>query len=247
MFESTFVGHGDASGKSWPVVVSFLAQSLLVCVAILIPLLTTRSLPAQQWFSVLLEPPRPPAPAAPPAAEPQPRQAAPARIDDSVFRAPAVIPEKVALITDPEQRTAPAQDSGLRVVGVVPGGVPNSLFLGGRAPVIAPPPAPVVQPKQPAAPQRVTVGGQIQEALLVRKVSPVYPPLARQARISGTVRLQAIIGVDGAIRELRVLSGHPLLVRSALDAVQQWRYRPTELNNQPVEVLTQIEVNYTLR
>jgi len=247
MFESTFVGHGDASGKSWPVVVSFLAQSLLVCVAILIPLLTTRSLPAQQWFSVLLEPPRPPAPAAPPAAEPQPRQAAPARIEDSVFRAPTVIPEKVALITDPEQPIAPAQDSGLRVVGVVPGGAPNSLFLGGRAPVIAPPPPPVVQPKQPAAPQRVTVGGKIQDALLVRKASPVYPPLARQARISGTVRLQAIIGVDGAIRELRVLSGHPLLVRSALDAVQQWRYRPTELNNQPVEVLTQIEVNYTLR
>jgi protein TonB len=129
----------------------------------------------------------------------------------------------------------------------VPGGVPNSLFLGPRTPVIAPPPAPVVEPKQPATPQRVTVGGKIQDALLVRKVSPVYPPLARQARISGTVRLQVIIGVDGAIRELRVLSGHPLLVRSALDAVQQWRYRPTELNNQPVEVLTQIEVNYTLR
>ena len=117
MFESTFVGHG-ASRKSWPVVVSFLAQSLLVCVAVVIPLLTTRSLPAQQWFSVLLEPPRPPAPAAPPVAEPQPRQAAPARMDDSVFRAPAVIPEKVALITDTEQPIAPAQDTGPRVVGV---------------------------------------------------------------------------------------------------------------------------------
>ena len=184
MFESTFVGHGDASGKSWQVVVSFLAQSLLVCVAILIPLLTTRSLPAQQWFSVLLEPPRPPAPAAPPAAEPQPQQTTPSRIDDSVFRAPAVIPEKVALITDPDQPIAPApHETGSRGVGAVPGSVPNSLFSGGRAPVIVPPPpAPVVEPKQPATPQRVTVGGKIQEALLVRKVSPVYPPLARQAR-----------------------------------------------------------------
>jgi protein TonB len=247
MFENTFVGRGDASGKFWPVVVSFLAQSLLVSVAILIPLLATRSLPAQQWFAVLLEPPRPPAPAAPSPAERQPQQAAPTRVHDSVFRAPAVIPEKVALITDPEQPAPAPQDSGLRVVGVVPGGSPNSLFLGGRAPVIAPPPPPAVPPKPPATPQRVTVGGQIQEALLVRKVSPVYPPLARQARISGTVRLQAIIGIDGAIRELRVLSGHPLLVQSALDAVQQWRYRPTELNGQPVEVLTQIDVNYTLR
>jgi periplasmic protein TonB len=247
MFENTFVGHG-ASRRSWPVVVSFLAQSLLVCLAALIPLLTTRSLPAQQWFAVLLEPPRPPAPAAPPAAEPQPRQTAPTRIDDSVFHSPAVIPEKVALITDPEQPIAQApQDVGLRVVGAVPGGDPNSLFSGGRAPVIAPPPPPVVTPKQPVTPQPVIVSSTVQEAKLVQRVVPVYPPLARQARISGTVRLQAIIGVDGAIRELRVLSGHPLLVRNALDAVQQWRYRPTELNNQPVEVLTQIEVNYTLR
>jgi protein TonB len=91
------------------------------------------------------------------------------------------------------------------------------------------------------------VGGKVQAAKLLQRVEPVYPPIARQARISGTVRLEAIIAADGRIRELKVISGHPLLVQSALDAVRQWRYQPTLLNNTTVEVLTHIDVNYTLR
>jgi len=82
--------------------------------------------------------------------------------------------------------------------------------------------------------------------MLVNKVQPVYPPLARQTRISGTVRLHAIISKDGSVKELEVLNGHPLLVQSALDAVRQWRYRPTLLNNEPVEVDTTIDVIFSL-
>jgi protein TonB len=74
----------------------------------------------------------------------------------------------------------------------------------------------------------------------------VYPPLARQARIQGTVRLQAIIAKDGTIQSLEVVSGHPLLVQSALDAVRQWRYQPTLLNGEPVEVSTTVDVIFTL-
>ena len=82
--------------------------------------------------------------------------------------------------------------------------------------------------------------------MLMRQTRPVYPPLARQARIQGTVKLQAIISRDGTIQQLQVMSGHPLLVPSALEAVKQWVYKPTLLNGEPVEVVTVIDVNFTL-
>ena len=99
---------------------------------------------------------------------------------------------------------------------------------------------------KPVTPQRVRVGGNVQAANLVHKVTPVYPPLAKQARISGQVRFTAIIGKDGTIQNLQLVSGHPLLVAAARDAVTQWVYKPTLLNNEPVEVITQIDVNFTL-
>jgi periplasmic protein TonB len=104
----------------------------------------------------------------------------------------------------------------------------------------APPPP---KPKQ-TGPLRV--GGNVQAARLVNKVTPIYPPLARQTRISGIVRLHAIISKDGAIKELEVVSGHPLLQQAALDAVRQWRYQPTLLNGDPVEVDTTIDVIFSL-
>jgi len=80
----------------------------------------------------------------------------------------------------------------------------------------------------------------------MNRVQPQYPPLARQARVSGTVKLHAIIAKDGTVQELQVISGHPLLIQAALDAVRQWRYRPTLLNTEPVEVDTTIDVIFTL-
>jgi len=95
-------------------------------------------------------------------------------------------------------------------------------------------------------PQRIRVGGNVQAANLINQVRPVYPPLAKQARISGTVELSAIIGKDGRVQDLKVVRGHPLLVQSALDAVKNWIYKPTLLNGEPVEVSTTIDVNFTL-
>ncbi|MBK5290627.1 MAG: energy transducer TonB, partial [Acidobacteriia bacterium] len=86
----------------------------------------------------------------------------------------------------------------------------------------------------------------VQAARLIRQPKPAYPPLARQARIQGVVRFTAVIGKDGAIANLQLISGHPLLVQSAQDAVKQWVYQPTLLNSEPVEVITQIDVNFTL-
>ncbi|PYT17888.1 MAG: energy transducer TonB, partial [Acidobacteria bacterium] len=130
--------------------------------------------------------------------------------------------------------------------GGVPGGQPGGVIAGiaNSVPKAAPPPPP--PPPEKTGPQRVHVGGNVQAARLVKEVKPAYPPMAKQARISGAVRLKAIIGPDGAIRNLNVISGHPMLVQSAISAVKQWVYKPTVLNGQPVEVDTEIDVNFTL-
>jgi len=94
--------------------------------------------------------------------------------------------------------------------------------------------------------QRIMVGGQVQEANLIRKVAPVYPPLAQSARIQGHVVLEAVIGKDGSVQELKVVSGHPMLAPAAMEAARQWQYKPTLLNGNPVEVTTQIDINFTL-
>jgi protein TonB len=86
----------------------------------------------------------------------------------------------------------------------------------------------------------------VQEAKVIARPNPLYPPLARQARIQGKVTLHAIIDKDGRVSQLEVVSGHPLLVKAALDAVQNWRYQPTILNGEPVEVDTTIDVNFVL-
>jgi protein TonB len=86
----------------------------------------------------------------------------------------------------------------------------------------------------------------VQQTKLVSQPRPVYPPEAKQAHIQGVVQLSATIAKDGTVRNPEVISGHPMLVQAALDAVRQWVYQPTLLNGQPVEVITQVDVNFTL-
>ena len=104
---------------------------------------------------------------------------------------------------------------------------------------------PIAVPKV-ATPQRVRVSQGVTQGLLLRKIQPAYPPLARQARIQGSVLLQAEISKDGSIQNLRLISGHPMLAPAAIEAVKQWKYKPYILNGEPVEVETQITVNFTL-
>jgi TonB family protein len=98
----------------------------------------------------------------------------------------------------------------------------------------------------PGTTPRIKIGGSVQQAKLIKQPRPVYPPDAKTARISGVVHLSAIIGKDGTVQSLEVLGGHPLLVPAALEAVRQWQYQTTLLNGEPVEVQTQIDVNFTL-
>jgi protein TonB len=123
--------------------------------------------------------------------------------------------------------------------GGSPGGVLGSII---SSVAVAPPPPP---PKA-TTPKRIRVGGQVEAAKAIFQPKPDYPPLAKMARIQGTVRLEAIISRDGTIQDLKMISGHPLLVKAALEAVQRWRYQPTLLNGEPVEVVTEVDVTFTL-
>jgi len=105
--------------------------------------------------------------------------------------------------------------------------------------------SPAVTPP-PQVPQRNRISQGVAQGLLVRKVDPVYPPLARQARISGTVVLRVLIGTDGSIENLTLVSGHPMLVPAAIEAVKQWKYKPFLLNGQPLKVDTEVTVNFAL-
>jgi protein TonB len=185
--------------------------------------------------TLLVAPPPPPPP-------PPPPQAVEVKVVKPVARLltqgklmqPRAIPKNVTVFKEAELPPEPPPGAG------VFGGVDS--LLGGLAEGatgVAPPPPPVRV-------TRTKVGGQVQEALALAKPNPVYPPLARQARIQGKVQLHAIIDKDGRVSQLEVISGHPLLVKAALDAVQNWRYRPTILNGEPVEVDTTIDVNFVL-
>jgi protein TonB len=161
-------------------------------------------------------------------------------LDNGQLRTPTAIPKKVAMIKEDE----PPPSTGVAgVVGGVPGGVPGGAMGGVLGGIISN--APAVVPKA-ATPQRVRVSQGVSQGLLVHQVKPAYPPLARQARIQGTVVLQAVISKDGSIANLHLISGHPMLAPAAIDAVKQWKYKPYFLNGEPVEVETTINVNFTL-
>ena len=160
--------------------------------------------------------------------------------------APTQIPKDVALVID-NDASPPSLLNNLDI-GVggpigVPGGVPGGIWVSQK---VQPPPPPPVLPK-PTTPQAVRISSTVQRAKLTHKVVPAYPAIAKQAGVSGVVKIEAIIARDGSIKQLKALSGHPLLIRPALEAVQQWRYRPTLLNGEAVEVFTQIEVRFVLR
>jgi periplasmic protein TonB len=241
MFEDMVVSSSNPTktNKPWTVVLSMVAQIVFLGILILIPLIYTEALPKTMMATLLVAPPPPPPPPPPPVAaqvvhiKPQVHL-----MDAGKLVAPKVIPKEVKIIKE----DAPDMNAGMQ--GGVPGGVAGGSMGGVIGGVIggmggAPPP-----PKPTAS--RIRQGGSVQAALLINRVQPVYPPLARQTRIAGTVRLHAIISKQGSVESLEVLSGHPLLVRAAMDAVQQWKYKPTLLNGEPVEVDTTIDVIFSL-
>jgi periplasmic protein TonB len=238
MFEDSLIESGGKlkTARGRTTTFSFILEAVVVGVMVLIPLLFTEALPKAQLMMALVAPPPPPPPPPPPAAVHIVKQVQ-TDIVNGQLRTPTKIPKKVEIIKEEE---APPPMSG--VVGGVPGGVPGGQMNGVIGGIISN--APMAVPK--VAVQRVRVSQGVTQGMVLHKVQPTYPPLARTARVQGSVLLAAVIGKDGTIQNLHVISGHPLLTQAALDAVRQWRYRPYILNGEPVEVDTQVTVNFTL-
>jgi periplasmic protein TonB len=240
LVESTAVAK--RTNKSWTVLLSAIIQGGILFVLILIPLIYTEALP-KQLLTTFLVAPAPPPPPPPPAAAVQRIVKPIARIIQAgKMMAPTVIPKKVAMIKEEE---LPPDVGAVGVVGGVPGGIAGGQaggvlggIIGGTGSNLPPPPKPTQQ--------RIRVGGNVQSAKMIRQVQPVYPQIAKTAHVSGTVLLHAIISKDGSVQELQYVSGPPLLMKAAMDAVREWRYQPTLLNGEPVEVETTISVIFSL-
>ena len=252
MFKSSFVDSGKTR-RPWMVLAGAAFEAALIGVVILVPLMFVETLPERGLFKALMLAPVPMAPPAPPPpmiAKRIPKAAAVARkFNPAVLVSPVVVPKEVAIISE-----APVLQADV-VVGGVPGGIPGVAggmgngYLSATVAVAPPPPPPapkVVAAAAPSGPKQITVGGDVEEAMLLHQVRPVYPPMARAARITGTVRMKAVIGTDGTIKNLTAMSGHPMLLDAAMNAVRQWVYKPTVLDGVLMEVNTEIVVHFNL-
>ena len=224
---------------------SFLLEVLLIGLLVLIPLWYTEALPTHELTTFLVAPAPPPPPAVS-----QPIQRASKKVVSEItesgqLRTPVRIPQRIELIKE----EAPPAVASTGVVGGVPGGIPGGELGGVIGGIIRASSAASRLPKLPSpravVPKRVRISQGVTEGMLVHKVVPHYPPLARSARIHGAVVLSAIIAQDGTVQKLRVESGHPMLTSAAIEAVSQWRFKPYMLNGQPVEVETRITVTFS--
>jgi len=219
---------------------AYIFEGLIIGVIVLVPLIYTQELPNAQLMTTLLAPPPPPPPPPPPA-PPAPKVIVHRVSPEDLMKAPTIVPKTIKEVKDEPE---PPQ-TNIGVAGGVPGGVPGGSMGGVIGGIVgnAPPPP----PPKPATPKRIRVGGQVESAKVVFGPQPEYPQIAKMARVQGVVRLSAVISESGTIQDLKLISGPPLLVKAAMDAVSRWRYQPTLLNGEPVQVETEIDVNFTLQ
>jgi protein TonB len=218
-------------------------EVLLVGAMALVPLIYTEALPKAAWTEVL----RAPLPPPPPATQTS-RKAIRSASSNEILKALPSVPRYIAQVHD---EPLPSPQFPSTAIGV-PGGIYDGQSGVELDPVLrnmlrnAEPQSPPRQSFKSAPPQRIRVGGTVSAARLIYQPKPQYPELAKMTRTEGAVEFEAVIGKEGTIEELKVVRGHPLLVKAALEAVRQWRYQPTLLDGDPVEVVTEITVNFKL-
>ena len=224
--------------RRWSTLASFTVQAMAVSFLLLLPLMRPGTLPrlVQMSPEVFLSP-LPPAPM--PAPHPRSPAASTSELNGITVISPPRIPDHTEIIDDHGQAPQPIGRGDLGVLGstgpVRGSGILQSIL--GRPSVAPPVHVTTEKPRPPSI---------VMEGHLIRRVQPEYPSIARIAGIQGAVVIRAMISKDGTTENLRALSGHPVLTRASMDAVKQWRYRPYFLNGEPIEVETQITVNFTL-
>ena len=228
--------------KSINLLISLVSQSAFVILLILLPLLYTQAFTVPEFEKTMLvipPPPPPPPPRNEVRAVPKPKVSF---FDQGKLIAPRVVPKHVAIL-----REAPAESSGASgVAGGVPGGVPGGTMGGVLGGILSSANSTVPPPPKPKSNKPLRVGGQVQAPRLIRKVEPQYPPLAKQTRTQGSVVIDCVVDKQGNVTQVKLVSGHPLLVEAALQAVRQWKYQPTLLNGEPVAVEMTVTVTFTL-
>jgi len=253
LFEDSLLDStiGQRKRRTWATGLSFALQIFFIGFLLLLPLWFTDVLPKEQLVTFLVAPPPPPPP--PPPAASTPPAVKVVRVTSNIangrLRTPSRIPAKVQMIKE-EDDAPPAVATTGGVVGGVPGGIPGGQLggvIGGIISSSSSPAAVPTLPKPVPTVQRVRVSAGVTNGRLIYRVEPTYPPVAQQAHIQGAVVLAALIDRGGNIQSLQVVSGHPLLVRAAIDAVKQWRYQPLLVNGQPIEVETTVTVNFHVR
>jgi protein TonB len=256
MFEQSVISSAPKGKRVWTTCLGVTGQVVLVTGMVMAPMLWPQVLPPASFTLIVPGPPPGPAQKAKGSAKPQSGHARRRVFKESdLIAAPSVIPNKLPprILDDPDPGVGPFVPGSTGGPG---GGTGSSFFdgvIGGtgeppkveRAPAVKVEPTPVATVKV-SEPTRVRVGGVIKPPRLVRRVDPIYPDIAKKARVSGVVKLSGVIAVDGHVKELSVESGNVLLVRAALEAVAKWVYEPTQLNGDPVEVATTILVTFTL-
>ncbi len=232
MFAQTFCDSSpDLSRRGWTTLASFSLECLAVGALIAVPLLHVETLPQVKTIAAVFTPiiPADPVPIHP--LSPEHSVVLPyGQTATNGIRQPSRIPNSTGVYNS----LAPAPEV---TWGATQGENPLSQIVND---------GPSVRPAHPTLARPTRVSGGVMEGALMQKVQPVYPSLALMMHTQGSVILQALISRTGEIENLQVVSGSPYLSRAALVAVQQWRYRPYRLNGEPVEVETQIVVNFTL-
>lgn len=248
MFSDSLLDFGQArKRKAFATTTSFIFNCFAIGVMLIMPLLFTEDLPKAQLLTFLVAPPPPPPPPPPAAAQVTRvvKQIQTDMLNTGQLRTPTKIPRKIEMIKEEEAPPPMAATGG--VVGGVPGGIPGEQLGGVIGGIVSSTSNLSAIPKfVPVTPQRVRISQGVTKGLLIHKQEPTYPTLARAARVQGDVVLSAVIDTNGQIQNLTLVSGHPMLVPAALDAVKQWRYKPYLLNGQPVEVETTITVIFSL-
>jgi protein TonB len=254
MFEQTMLAGGPLSTRLWSTCAGITGQAILVGAALLVPLIWPAALPQLQSYINIVAPGPPSPPPPPPAQGATVRPRGEVRpFKPTAITLPSSVPDHVARIVEDPPDIAPT-GSQIGVPGGTGVGVDTGVLGSITASVhaAAPPPQPRVVERQPQpAPVespviRVPVGGDVRLGAPVHRVEPVYPRMAANMRVEGVVEIEAVVGVDGRVREMKAKSGHPFLIPAALDAVRQWVYTPTLLNGRPVEVISPIVVTFRL-
>ncbi len=243
MFEDSLVESGGrlARRNPWTTAFSFALQIFSGGMLVLMSLIYTETLPSQKLLSVLEAPTPPPAAVAPVQQVVTRLSGQASEFSGGVLIPPREVPNHIKIVHDETASENPLINSGIGVLNSTGAGPANSVLTEVlRCTPVA------IPTKSVNSVNKVRVSSGVALGLLIRQVKPEYPALARQARIQGTVMLQATIGKDGMVQNLRVLSGHPMLTGAAIAAARQWLYKPYYLNGEPVEVETQINVIFTL-